>query len=319
MPTFTSLFTTQTPTGTDNSDGSPGITMGTTFYTDVDGFVYGGRFYATATVSGNYTAALWLITGTGGDPDPSGGTLIASKTVTSAGITAGAWNNITFDSPVAITANTAYRIGIFSDAGRYVNTPNFFTTSGVVNGNLHALEDSATYFGGIGVIRQGTFTVNAALAYPTSSFNANSYFSDLLFSTSGGTTPWTKDQAESYRVLNAWTKNAAESYRVLGTFSKNVAESYRVLSAWSLDKAEAYRVYGAFSVDKSDSWRVLNGFVVDKADSWNIAWYRDITDRWRIGDVAPRTVNATAYLGPTRIIANLGPVVVTAKLDEVAP
>lgn len=174
------LFTTETPVGTDNTDGTPGITTGVTFYADADGVVYGVRFFSTTSIVGNYTGAMWQVVGTSGDPDAAGGSLLASKT-TAGAIASGTWNNILFDTPVVVTANTVYRMGLFNDTGRYVSTGAFYTGHNQAAGNLHALQDASTYFGGHGTLAQGTFTVNATLAYATSTFNGNNYFVDVLY------------------------------------------------------------------------------------------------------------------------------------------
>lgn len=168
------LFTSQTPSITDASDGTPGITTATTMVFAVDGTVTGVRFYATSTVGGAYTGALWEVT----DNDAGTGTLLASKT---AGVTptGGTWNTITFDTPVSVTAGTPYRVGIFSGAGRYVATVGFFA-SGLTNGNISAPAHNGA--AGPYTVFQGTFVINAALTYPTSTSGSASYFADVEFS-----------------------------------------------------------------------------------------------------------------------------------------
>ncbi|GAA2681735.1 DUF4082 domain-containing protein [Actinoplanes palleronii] len=174
------LFTSQTPASADNSDGAPGITTATTVVFAADGTVTGIRFYATATVSGTYVGALWTVDSS----DPGGGTLKASKTL---GVTptGGAWNTITFDTPVAVTAGVAYRAGLFSGAGRYVATSGFFA-SGLTNGSITAPVNGATV--GSVVISQGTFRIDSALDYPNATFGSASYFVDVEYSTGGPAT-----------------------------------------------------------------------------------------------------------------------------------
>lgn len=176
-----SLHTTQTPTGTDNTDGTPGITTGTTFYVDSAGYVYGIRFYSTVSIAGNYTAALYTVDNTDNGVGAGTGTLLASKT-TSGVVASGTWNTILFDTPVAISAGGVYyRAALFNDTGRYVNTAHVYDTGGIDNGIIHAPATSTAYGTGGGTVSQATFTINASLAYPTSAFNANDYFTDVLF------------------------------------------------------------------------------------------------------------------------------------------
>jgi len=170
------LFTSQTPTVTDASDGAPGITTATTVRFAQEGTVTGVRFYATATVSGTYTGLLYRVDAAD-DVSPAG-TLLASKTLGSAP-TAGTWNTITFDTPVSVATNTLYRTCLFSGAGRYVATTSFFT-SDVVNGDItaDANGDDPVL---LGSLRQGTFLINAAAGYPSGAGNGTSYFVDVEF------------------------------------------------------------------------------------------------------------------------------------------
>ncbi|NMO52025.1 DUF4082 domain-containing protein [Actinoplanes sp. TBRC 11911] len=170
------LFTTQTPSGADNSDGAPGITTATTLRFAQNGYITAVRFYATSTVGGTYTGAVWQVT----SPDSaSAGTLLASEVRASSPAAAG-WNLIPLDTPVPVTAGTLYRVGTHNSEGRYVSRSGFFNGAGLSNGDISALEDGEIV-GGIGTIRQGTFEVNAALAYPTDFFGSTCYFADVEF------------------------------------------------------------------------------------------------------------------------------------------
>lgn len=178
------LFTSQTPSITDASDGTPGITTGTSVKFAVDGSVTGVRFYATATVSGTYTAGLWSVDSS----DPGTGTLLASKTMPGSP-TGGGWNTVTFDSAVTVDTATLYRVGIFSGAGRYVATVAFASfaggSGGLTNGDIFAPPNNDNPVGAI-VIKQGVFLIDAASGYPTGGSGGTCYFVDVEF-TAGGT------------------------------------------------------------------------------------------------------------------------------------
>jgi hypothetical protein len=173
------LFTGQTPTITDASDGTPGITTATTVVFAEDGTVTGVRFYATATVGGTYTAGLWSVDSS----DPGTGTLLASKTMGGAP-TGGAWNTVTFDTPVSVTTGVAYRVGIFSGAGRYVATVAFAEfaggSGGLTNGSIFGPPNNDNPVGAI-VIKQGVFLIDAAFGYPTGGSGGTCYFADVEF------------------------------------------------------------------------------------------------------------------------------------------
>ena len=60
------------------------------------------------------------------------GTLLATATFTSE--TATGWQQVTFSSPVAITANTTYVASYHTDTGNYAEDVNYFANNGVSNG-----------------------------------------------------------------------------------------------------------------------------------------------------------------------------------------
>jgi hypothetical protein len=186
------LFTSQTPAIADASDGTPGITTGTTMVFAEDGTVTGVRFYATSTVSGTYTAGLWTVDSS----DAGTGTLLASKTMGGAP-TGGTWNTVTFDTPVSVTTGVAYRVGIFSGAGRYVATVAFAEfaggSGGLTNGDIFAPPNNDNPVGAI-VIKQGVFLIDAAFGYPTGGSGGTCYFVDVEY-TAGASTPVAVDDS----------------------------------------------------------------------------------------------------------------------------
>lgn len=170
-----SLFTSQTPSSGDNSDGAPGISLGTAVRFAVDGQVAGIRFFSTVTISGVYTGEFWEVTAA--DPNGSGGTRLATKTMGAPPTSAG-WNTITFDTPVTIDTAKLYKAALFSGDGRYVLTPAFFG-SGLVNGDLTSDANGDNPVG-LGNLNNGSFTINAAASYPTGG-GGSCYFVDVLF------------------------------------------------------------------------------------------------------------------------------------------
>jgi hypothetical protein len=193
------LFTSQTPSIGDASDGTPGITTGTTVLFAEDGTVTGVRFYATSTVSGTYTAGLWSVSSS----DPGTGTLLASKTMGGAP-TGGTWNTVTFDTPVSVTTGVAYRVGIFSGAGRYVATVAFPAfaggSGGLTNGSIFAPPNNDNPVGAI-TIKQGVFLIDAAFGYPTGGSGGTCYFVDVEFT--AGAAPVTGSGALTLPTLTS--------------------------------------------------------------------------------------------------------------------
>lgn len=175
-----SLFTSQTPDSS-FSDGAPGITTSTTLHFVVDGTITHVRFYASSGVlTGTWTGAVWQVTGD--DTGNAGtGTLLGSKGVSAAGISASAWNTIALDTPISVTADTLYRVGLHTPAW-YVASNNFFAASGLTNGNILADVRSSSR-------HQGAFVINAALTYPTAVGSSANYFIDVVFEAAGGAAP----------------------------------------------------------------------------------------------------------------------------------
>lgn len=172
-----SIFTSQTPTG-NFSDGTE-LTVATSFYADVAGWIYGHRFYGHTSPSGTYTGQLWLVTGN--DVTAPSGTKLAQKAYSS--VVTG-WNELLYDEPIPIDANLPYRTAYHSTSGLYVAVSGQFSSSGVDNGNLHAYQTTAEA-PPIGTILNGNFfEPNATLdSYPGSSFGGSGYLVDVLFST----------------------------------------------------------------------------------------------------------------------------------------
>jgi len=186
-----SLFTTQTPSGNDFSDASPGITVGTAMKSSVDGTVTDGRFYATATISSaTYTARLYEVTGDD-TLGSSGATLLGSGTIPHTSVTPNAWNNIPLSVPVHILAGTPLRIAIHNDAGRYVFLSGLFN-SDLVNDVLTGPANGSNPFG-FGAFRQCTFSIDSTPRYPTDSGNGAAYFADLVFVPDGVASPKGKE------------------------------------------------------------------------------------------------------------------------------
>jgi hypothetical protein len=145
-----------------NEDAS--VTLGVKFSSSVSGFVRGVRFFSSndaALGSGSYTGQLWS----------TGGTLLASGTFSN--VTNNGWQELTFSTPVLITANTIYVASYHTPGVNYVGTPGGFATA-VTNGSLTAPDNASA--GGNGVYAYGS-----SPSYPLNSVGGN-YWVDVLFS-----------------------------------------------------------------------------------------------------------------------------------------
>lgn len=160
-PPTVSIWATPTPTTYDDEV----YTLGLRFTSSVAGFVKGIRFFAADEVSavpGNYTGQLWS----------DGGTLITSGTFTS--VTAGAWNEVLFPSPILINPGQIYVASYHTGTSTfYASTPASLDAD-FTNGPLTALANG------------GVFTADPeggpySPKFPFSSVQGN-YWVDVLFS-----------------------------------------------------------------------------------------------------------------------------------------
>ena len=102
------------PAVTVENDNAGGIVVGTKFRSALSGTVTGIRFYKASGNSGTHQGLLYSSTGT----------LLAQATFT--GETATGWQQVSFSSPVTITAGTTYIAAYFSSSGNYSSTNRLF-------------------------------------------------------------------------------------------------------------------------------------------------------------------------------------------------
>jgi hypothetical protein len=149
-----------TPTGQEVYANGSAIETGFKVIPDQDGYIGGVRFYKQNGMGGTHAGTLWT----------SGGASLATATFTSE--TASGWQDVTFSSPVYVTAGTTYIASVSMNDGNYLATSNYFTTS-VVNGPLTAPSSASS--GGNGVF---STTVGA---FPTQTYNSANYWIDVAF------------------------------------------------------------------------------------------------------------------------------------------
>jgi hypothetical protein len=142
------------------------LEVGVKFRSELDGNITGVRFYKGATNTGTHVGHLWTRTGT----------LLASATFTSE--TATGWQEVTFASPVAITAGTTYVASYYAPRGNYAVSEDFFAAGAVDNPPLRALRDGED--GGNGVYGYGPHGT-----FPTGTYRTENYWVDIVFETSG--------------------------------------------------------------------------------------------------------------------------------------
>src|SRR5579862_7634063 len=158
-----SVWQDGTPTGAVQSNDPNAQTSGLRFQVNSTGYITGVRFYKEPSDTGSHIGSLWSSTGT----------LLASGTFTNE--TASGWQELDFSSPVAVTAGTIYVASFFTSTG-YPAATSAGLASAVTNGPLTALA------GG------GVYAYASSNTFPTSTYNNNNYWVDVVYSQTAGST-----------------------------------------------------------------------------------------------------------------------------------
>ncbi len=148
------------------------VELGVKFRSDSSGTVSGIRFYKGNGNTGTHTGSLWSSTGT------------RLATATFSGETASGWQQVNFNTPVSISANTVYVASYHTNSGHYSCDQNFFASRGVDAPPLHALANGVSGVNGVYIYGTGG-------RFPNQGWNSSNYWVDVVFNatTSSDTTP----------------------------------------------------------------------------------------------------------------------------------
>lgn len=164
-----SLYTTETPAG--ETAESPGPTLGTVIIPAVAGTITHLKWYVPSVLPSNAAAFPFLLY------DSASNTLLTSETVV---LSTSGWVTVPLSSPQHVNANQAFIPCVYS-ASQYVFSAAYFNSSGRTIGNLTAPQSSADPQG----IGNGRFR-SSANGFPSSTFNGNNYWTDVVFVPDGG-------------------------------------------------------------------------------------------------------------------------------------
>jgi WD40 repeat protein len=165
-------------------DDPESVELGVKFRTDQSGFISGVRFYKGAGNTGTHVGNLWT----------GGGVLLASAIFT--GETETGWQEVSFATPVPVTAGALYVASYFAPNGSYASDVGYFSASGVDEPPVRLLRDGAS--GGNGV-----YTYSASSAFPLLSNNATNYWVDVVFSNDPGAPPAVTGTQPAGGIVNA--------------------------------------------------------------------------------------------------------------------
>lgn len=155
---------TDTPLVTNQYNNVAGIELGVKFRPGMNGYISGLRFYKSSNDTGTHTGSLWT----------TGGTLIGR--VTFSNESASGWQEVLFDTAIAVSANTTYIASYHSPTGYYSETNPYFLDA-VVNGPLTAIArtDSAG--------PNGIYLFTPSPAFPNVNYQSDNYWVDVVFQT----------------------------------------------------------------------------------------------------------------------------------------
>jgi hypothetical protein len=160
-PTASSIWNdSATPAQVSDPDTSA-VELGVKFRSSVNGSIIGIRFYKSSQNTGTHIGNLWS----------SSGQLLATATFTNE--TASGWQQVNFNTPVAITANTVYVASYHTNVGRYSTSAGYFVNAGFSNPPLYALRNGES--NGNGVYKYG------ASGFPTDTYQSTNYWVDVIF------------------------------------------------------------------------------------------------------------------------------------------
>ncbi len=161
-----SLWDDSNTPATPSAADSGALELGVKFQSEIDGYITGIRFYKGIGNTGIHVGNLWTANGT------------ALATAVFSNETASGWQQVDFDTPVAITAATIYIASYHAPNGGYAINTNFFGGGAVDNPPLRFLGDGE--IGGNGVYQYGNG------GFPSQSWNASNYWVDVVFTSNIG-------------------------------------------------------------------------------------------------------------------------------------
>lgn len=184
------IFTSSsTPSLVDSNDGNP-VEIGVKFRSDVNGYITGLRFYKASKNTGTHVGNIWS----------TSGSLLGSATFTNE--TASGWQQVTFSSPIPVSANTTYIASYFAPVGHYSADDNYFKSTGVDNAPLHAPADG-TYG------PNGVYSYSSKSSFPSNSYLSSNYWVDVVFQTSINTGSGSSSGSSSGTQSTIFTSSSA--------------------------------------------------------------------------------------------------------------
>jgi len=152
-----SIWPDSTLPATPDANDPNAVNLGVKFTSSINGYITAIRFYKGPTNTGTHVGSLWTSTGT----------LLGQ--ITFANESAAGWQQATFATPIPVTAGTTYVASYLASNGEYAT-------------QAKALSSAVTYGPLTALASGGVYTYATSSTMPKSTYNADSYFVDVVFS-----------------------------------------------------------------------------------------------------------------------------------------
>jgi RHS repeat-associated protein len=219
------------------------VELGVVFRADSDGYIAGIRFYKAPANSGIHQGNLWSSTGT----------LLGSATFSDE--SASGWQQVLFNTPVPVYANTLYIASYFAPAGHYSGNTEFFDASGVDTPPLHALQNGV--YGPNGVYAYSTIST-----FPNATYNAANYWVDVVYTRSA-----VPAQSVSGACIYALNPTAQQSFFIAGNTNSSTGCSVVVESsasaAFKMGGMDTLELGNHAEVEVVGGWQLKGGSLLD--------------------------------------------------------
>ncbi|HVY67582.1 MAG TPA: DUF4082 domain-containing protein, partial [Patescibacteria group bacterium] len=191
------LFTNQTPTTVNNTDGTNvNYELGMRFQPAVNGQITAIRFWKSSKETGTHTGRIWN----------ASGTQLAS--VVFSGETASGWQEQALATPLSVSANAEYTVSVNTGKTYYADTVNGLASK-ITNGDLSSVAGDNGRFGSPGT-------------YPTTSWQNSNYFRDVRFAAAAAAAPAINSFSISPQSLTAG-QSATLSWSVTGAPAPSIS------------------------------------------------------------------------------------------------
>jgi hypothetical protein len=156
-----SIFPSSLAPAVPSSGDAEPVELGMTFDVGTPGSIAGIRFYKSSDNTGTHVGELWSSTGQ----------LLASATFTNE--TPSGWQQVKFATPVSVNTTNFYVAAYHTDAGNYSETADGF--------QVHNADTTIPHLSGGLAGFSGSYAYGSAGSFPDQTFQASSYWVDILF------------------------------------------------------------------------------------------------------------------------------------------